>query len=214
MSTVPATSAPHQESTLARLGNLLVGASFAIVLLVPKVLRIRQSPGSWFAFRTILGTAGVALVLLPLTLSTNWIAAPAGLCMFLASILLGPAKRKVDVDSKARELGALIIVNGGCYQLEDGALATVQLYVGAKEIHVLDSHQNPVLVIPVDQISSAVAIQQSDAWALRIHWLDHASEFAYRGVFAEHLARVAENTVASVIPSPLPVLQRRRAAGA
>ncbi|HKW57540.1 MAG TPA: hypothetical protein VJN42_09300 [Candidatus Acidoferrum sp.] len=214
MSTVPATAAPRQESTLARLRTTLIGASFALVLFIPKLLRIRQNPGSWFAFRVILAASGVALVVLPLTVSSNWIAAPAGLCMFLASILLGPAKRRFDVDAQASQLGALVVVNGGSYEPEDAAPVAVQLFVSAQQISVLDARHEALLAIPTNQVSSSLAVPRSGAWALQIHWADHVSQFVYRGVFAEHLARVAENTVAAVIPSPLPVLQRSRAAGA
>jgi hypothetical protein len=214
MSTVPATAAPREVSSFARLRNLVIGASFAVVLLVPKILRIRQNPGSWFAFRTILGTAGVALVLLPLTLASNWIAAPAGLGMFLASILLGPARRELDVNAKARELGAFVVVNGGGYRSGKGAPVPAHLFVGVERIGVLDSRHRPLVLIPVNAISSARAVPQSGAWALEIRWADRVAEFVYHGAFAEHFAQVAENTLASVIPSPLPVLQRSRAAGA
>lgn len=214
MSTAPVTAASHQESTTARLRNLLIGASFALVSLVPKLLRIRQSPSSWFVFRGVLGISGVALVLLPLTLSTNWFAAPTGLCMFLASILLGPAKPTATPAEKARELGAMIIVNGGTYQPSDSAPAAVQLYVSPEQISVLDAHYQPLLVVPLNELASAVAVPEFGRWILQLHWSNQISEFSYQGVFAEHLARVAESTIASAIPSPLPALRRTRAAGA
>lgn len=212
MSTASATATSHQERTTARLRNLLIGASFAVVLLVPKLRRIRQSPGPWFAFRTILGASGVALVLLPLTLSTNWFAAPAGLCMFLASVLLGPARPDTTPADKARELGALVVVNGGEYQAANSVPLTVQLYVGAESISVLDGRFHQLLVIPVPLITAAVAARDGKTWILQLYWSDQISEFSYHGVFAEHLARVAEHTIVSVIPSPLPVPQRGRAA--
>lgn len=213
MSTVPATAAPREVSAFARLRNLVIGASFAVVRLVPKILRIRQNPGSWFAFRTILGTAGVALVLLPLTRASNWIAAPAGLGMFLVSILLGPARRELDDNERALELGALV-VNGGLYRSAKGAAVPVRLFVGAESIGVLDSRHRPLLSIPVRTISSARAIAQSGAWALEIRFSDQLAEFVYHGPFAERFAQVAESTIAKVIPSSLRVLQRSRAAGA
>ena len=214
MSTALFTASSRQESTTARLRKLLIGASFTLVLLMRKLFRIRQSPSSWFVFRTLLGLSGVALVLLPLTLSSNWIAAPAGLCMFLASILLGPAKPCTTCADKARELGAFAVVNGGAYQSGEAAPASVQLYVGVESISVLDARFQPLLVIPVGQITSAAAILQGHHWTLHIRWSDETSEFFYRGIFAGHLARVAESAVISVVPSPRPILQRSRAAGA
>jgi len=49
---------------------------------------------------------------------------------------------------------------------------------------------------------------------LRIAWAGHAAEFSYGGIFAEHLARVAESTIRSVMRPAFPVLPQRRAAGA
>ncbi|MGB7282141.1 MAG: hypothetical protein WBE13_07765 [Candidatus Acidiferrum sp.] len=216
MSMAPATAASHDEGPAARLRNLLVGALFAVVLLIPKFLRIRRNAQSWMAFRIFLGFAGAALVILPFGLWNNWLAAIAGLAMFLAAILLPPAKPHTLPDAKARELGALVIVNGGKYRAANSAPVPVQLYVCPDRIWALDANFQPLLVIPTAEIASASAVQSQpkNRWILRIRWSDNPAEFSYHGVFAEHLARVAETTVSSVIHSPLPVLPRSRAASA
>lgn len=213
MSTVPATAAPREVSAFARLRNWVLGASSAVLRLAPKILHIRQNPGSWFAFRTILGTAGVALVLLPLTRASNWIAAPAGLAMFLVSILLGPARRGLDDSAKAHELGALVL-NGGFYRSGKGAAVPVRLVVGAERVGVMDSRRRSLLLIPVDTISSVRAVPQSGEWALQICFSGELAEFVYQGAFAERFAQVAEQTITKAIPSPSPVPPRSRAAGA
>jgi hypothetical protein len=214
MSTAPATAASPDEGTSARFRNLLIGASFALVLLIPKLLSIRRNAQSWMAFRIFLGFAGAALVVLPLGLWNSWLAAIAGLGMFMAAILLPPAKPHNVSDDKARELGALVIVNGGKYQPGNAAPAPVQLFVGAEQIWALDAHFEPLLVIPAAEITSANAVQYKGRWILQVRWLDNAAEFSYQGIFAEHLARVAESTLGSVMHSPLPILPRSRAAGA
>src|SRR5271167_2906850 len=140
MSTAPATAASSHERTGARLRNLMIGALFAAVLLIPKLLHIRRNAQSWMAFRVFLGFAGAALVILPLSLWNSWLAAIAGLGMFMAAILLPPAKTFNIPDEKARELGALVIVNGGNYQPGNAAPAHVQLFVGAERIWALDSN--------------------------------------------------------------------------
>lgn len=218
MSTAPATAASHDEGTLARLRNFLIGAMFAAVLLIPKLLRIRHNPQTWMTFRVFLGFAGAALVILPLSLWNSWLAAIAGLAMFLASILLPPAQSHANADEKARELGALVIVNGGKYRLANAPAAAVQLFVGAEQIWALDSHLNTLLVIPAAGITSSAVLptQKRDRWILQIRWAETAADFSYHGVFAEHLALVAQTTLASVMQmrSPLAVLPRSRAAGA
>src|SRR5580693_4171541 len=214
MSTAPATAASPYEATAARFRNFLIGALFALVLLIPKLLRIRRNAQSWMAFRVFLGFAGAALVVLPLGLWNSWLAAILGLGMFMAAILLPPAKPHNLSDDKARELGALVIVNGGKYQPGNAAPAPVQLFVGADRIWALDAHFQPLLVIPAAEITSANAVQYKDRWILQVRWPDNAAEFSYQGVFAEHLARVAQSTLGAVMRSPLPILPRSRAASA
>jgi hypothetical protein len=214
MSTAPATAASQVEGTGARLRNLVIGAMFGAVLLIPKILHIRRNAQSWMAFRIFLGFAGAGLVILPLSLWNSWLAAIAGLGMFLAAILLPPAKSQHVPDDKARELGALVIVNGGKYQLGNAAAMPVQLFVGTDQIWALDPHFQPLLVIPALEITSANALQKKDRWILQVRWSDKAAEFSYRGIFAEHLARVAESTLGSVMHTPLHILPKSRAASA
>jgi hypothetical protein len=237
MSSTSIASSP--ESTAARLRNFGLGALFALVLLVPKILNLRRDRRSWLAFRILLAVAGASLVILPLSLWNSWHAAIAGLATFLAAILLPGAKPDTTLADTAARLGALVIVNGGIYRQEhpDPGLpvaqqeavfagsaiepnsesqsadeAAVQLFVCADRIWALDSHQHPRLIIPTAQIVSAVASESADDWILRVRWAEQSADFYYRGVFAEHLARVAESTLRSIIHPTLPVLPQKRAA--
>jgi hypothetical protein len=208
-----ATSAASTETVSIRLRNLAVSALFALVLLVPKLLRLRRDERAWTAFRILLGISGAALVILPLSLWNSWLAAIAGLAMFLASILLPAPLVGSRVDDKARELGALVVVNGGEIQLLNAPVATLQLFVGADTIWALDSRLQPLLTVPVAEISSVSTQEVQNGWLVRVPCSNQATEFLYRGIFAEHLARVAESTIRSVMRTPLPVLPRSRAAG-
>jgi hypothetical protein len=214
MSTAPATAASQHEGIGARLRNLLIGAMFTLVLLIPKLLHLRRNAQSWMVFRVMLGFAGAALVILPLSLWNSWLAPIAGLGMFLAAILLPPVQSHTMTDDKARELDALVVVNGGKYQPGNAAPASVQLFVGAERVWALDVHFQPLLVIPATEITSATAVRHKDRWILQVRWSDNVAEFSYQGVFAEHLARVAQSTLGTVMHSPLPVPPRSRAASA
>ena len=229
MSTTSTPIAPQQESVATRLRNFGLSALFALVLLLPKLLNLRRDRRSWLAFRIVLAIAGASLVILPLSLWNSWTAGIAGLAMFLAAILLPAAKPDTTLADTAARLGALVIVNGGAYQrdsteLESGqiesgqlpnaAAEAVQLFVCPERIWALDSHLRPLLVIPTSQIVSAIASESAGDWIMRIRWAEHAADFHYRGIFAEHLARVAESTLRGVIHPPLPVLPQKRAATA
>jgi hypothetical protein len=197
-----------------RLRHLTVGALFALVLLIPKILHVRRNPRSWLLVRVFLGIAGSALVVLPLGAWSSYVPAVVGLAMFISAILLPPSKPEINADGKARELGALVVVNGGRFQQEHSSPAAVQLFVGAERIWALDLRLQPLLEIPVRELTAACAEESEESWRLRMTWGGHAAEFSYGGIFAKHLARVAEATIRSVMRPALPVLPQRRAAGA
>jgi hypothetical protein len=214
MSTTPSPALTQQESFGKKLRNAAVGVLFALVLLIPRILHLRRNPRSWRLFCILLGIAGAALVILPLGLGNNYLYAVVGMVLFIAAILLPPAKPVFNADHKARELGALVVVNGGRYRPQNSAASSVQLFVGAESISVLDSHFQPLLMIPVAEITSARAEKSGEHWLLHVVWPDHTAEFSYSGIFAEHLASVAESTVQSVMRPSLPVIPQARAASA
>src|SRR5271168_865669 len=203
---------PAAKLAYARLRNAGIVTLFAIALLIPKIVHLRRSARSWFAFRIALAVVGASFVLLPLALWDSYLLAVVGLAMFVASILLPSARPDTTADEKARELGALVVVNGGEYQPGNAPAASVQLYTGVENIWALDQHFQPLLVIPVRELHEARAEFAAGMWYLRIGWADHSAEFSYRGIFGEHLARVAESTLRSVMRPVLPVLPQRRAA--
>ena len=209
--TRPASSSSTGGSTLR---NSLIGALFALVLLVPKLLHLRRNAHSWMLFRIFLGIAGAALVVLPLGLSNGYIFSIVGLAMFAAAILLPPAKPETNIDDKARQLGALVVVNGGHFKLAHDVSVAAKLFVGPERISVLDSRSQLFLVIPVNEITSARAERHHGRWFLQIVYAGSTAGFSYRGIFAEHLARVAESTLRSVVRPSLPVIPQRRAASA
>jgi hypothetical protein len=212
------------EPSGAPLRRAGIAILFAAILLVPKFLRVRRDPRAWLAFRIALGLLGASLVVVPLGLWNSWLAAAFGLALFMVAVLLGPAAPTTTLDDKAREWGALVVVvNGGVYAQAPAAPAAARLFVGPENIRVLDPSLHLQLEIPVAQISSLRALPLSPDWALRIEWSGQVAEFRYTGFFAEHLARVAESTIRSVMQPSLPVIQpaaapeaaaRGRAAGA
>jgi hypothetical protein len=197
-----------------RLRHLAIATLFALVLLFPKILHVRRNPRSWLLVRVFLGIAGAALVILPLGAWSSYVPAVVGLAMFISAILLPPSKPEINADDKARELGALVVVNGGRFQQENSSPAAVQLFVGVERIWALDRRLQPLLEIPVGELTAACAEESEESWRVRMTWGSHTAEFSYGGVFAEHLARVAEATIHSVMRPALPVLPQRRAAGA
>jgi hypothetical protein len=224
MSTATTTETALADGLGSKVRKTVIGAGFAMVLLVPKILNLRRNENSWTLFRTALGIFGAALVVLPLSIWNSYLFAVIGLAIFITAILLPPALTSSRTDDKARELGALIVVNGGLLQSSHRSVIPVQLFVGSENIWALDELLHPVLVIAVSELRSARAEElpanhgRPARWVLNLRWTDRSAIFSYSGVFAEHLAQVAERTIQSVIRPSLPVIPtsqpQRRAARA
>jgi hypothetical protein len=212
MTSTPVHSQPAPASS--RLRNAAIGTLFALALTVPKILHLRRNPNSWLLFRILLGVTGAAFVILPLGLGNSYVLSVAGLVLFVSSILLPPAKPDTSIDDKARELGALVVVNGGRYRLGKAPPAAVRLFVSPERICVLNAHFEPLLAIAANEIASVHVEESAGQWMLRMIWADQTAELIYRGVFAEHLARIAETTLRGVMRPALPALPQRRAASA
>jgi len=176
---------------------------------------LRRNPRSWMFLRIVLGLGGAALVLFPVASGNSYVFSLVGLVMFVATILLLPAKPRTTLKEKARELGALQVVDGGRYHRPNSSSSVrVQLFVAADRISALDAKFRVLLEIPTAEITSFLALQAEKGWFLEVIWSTRAAEFFYRGASAEHLAHVAENALRSVTPAAGPAIPQRRAAGA
>jgi hypothetical protein len=205
--------ASEQESVGTRLRKVALATAFALVLLVPKLLRLRHNPQTWMTFRILLAISGATLVVVPLSIATGWFGAIVGMAMFLTAILLPGAKPDHSIDEKAKQLGALVVVNGGKFEHANTS-TSAQLFISAEQLYVLDSDLRELLAIPVAEISSLNVAESHDGWVLRVRWAEYAADFEYAGVFAEHLARVADSSIHGVMRPALPVLPQSRAASA
>jgi hypothetical protein len=204
----------EHPSLAGKYRHIAIGVLFALVLLLPKLLRLRRNPAYWLLFRIAMGISGAALVILPLSIGNSWFTAVGGLVLFAAAVLLPSPKLESSLERKARELRALAVVNGGAYQPGNAAAAAVRLFVSAEHVWALDRHYQPLLVIPTGQISHAGVKESGGRWILWVRWAEHSAEFFYHGLFAENLVRTAETTLSNVMSQRLPVLPRSRAASA
>ncbi len=180
---------------------------FALVLLIPKTLGLRRRPRTWKAIRAVVALLGALLVAVPTGNSWSWITAAIGLALFLAALLVPAARPEKSVDELARELGALVVVNGGRFREPAGGAVPAQLFVAAERVIALDARHTALAEIPLRVVSSVRAEEAADGWKLRVEWGHSTAEFTYDGFFAEHLARVAEDTLRSQLRRELPVLK-------
>lgn len=197
-----------------RLRQAASGAAFAAVRFAPKVKQLRHNASAWFAIRVLMGFLGAALVVLPLSFGYFLILPILGMALFLAAILLPPSPHEVSDEEIARELGAQWIVEGGDYQAGRVLGFPTKIFVGTGEVWVLDPLHRTLVIIPVAEIASANAEETDGKWAFRICWPGGEALFAYDGMFAGHLAKIAQDTVRGVMRRPEPPKAMARGAGA
>jgi hypothetical protein len=170
---------------------------------------------SWNFFRLVLGVAGAAFVILPVTSGNNYVLSVVGLVMFVAAILLPPTKPQTHVDAKAQELGAIAVVKGGRIRFKNAPSAVqVRLFVGVERISVFDSNLHLLFEIPASEILSVQVTPAGSRRVLELKWAAFTANFFYRGILAERRARKAEGTVRLIMRPSVAAPLRRRAAGA
>lgn len=213
---------PPAASSLARFRESIADSLFQISRAFPKLLALRSTPGAWTAFRVLMGVAGAALVVLPLSLWNAWAFAPVGLVLFLLSVLLPPIRRDRGTAKAIKQLGAYLVLDGGrpasgALDPETGEAADVNFYLTPTRVWALDDELRPVAVIPADEITLVTAFPEQDDWILRVTWQSTCAEFVFDGLFAQRRARLAERGLQHLVrstQSPLAKGTKARAASA
>ena len=196
-----------QTAWLVRLRRAVLFLLFALILLIPKGLRLRRRRGWWNALRLAVALLGAVLVAEGKGGEAGWLSPAVGLILILLVLLVPPTKAAKSVDEQARDLGALVVVNAGRFRGADGKSVPARLFVALDRVHALDLKHRPLVEIPIAEVSSVRVEPRADGWQLRVEWNQKSAEFWYEGFFAEHLARVAENTLRSQLRRELPVFR-------
>ena len=187
-------------SSFARFRESVADSLFFVSRTFPKVLTLRSTPRAWTAFRILLGTAGAALVVLPLSLWNAWAFAIVGLGLFMLAVLLPPLRRDRGTAQAIVQLGAYLVLDAGHFFTGREESPPVTLYLTPTRVWALDDQLRPVVVIPATEISMASAFPSQSEWILRLRWQENSAEFIFDGLFAERRARIAEAGLRHVTP--------------
>jgi hypothetical protein len=189
-----------------RLRRAVLFVLFGLVLLIPQTLALRRRRTLWNGLRFLTAVVGALLIGSGKGGELGVWALPAGVAFLALALLARPAKEGKTVDAVAKELGALIVLNGGRLRLgsQDSA---AQLFLSPEALHVLDLRHEPLLEIPLAAVREVRATPDGNNWKLVVESEAGATAFQYDGFFAEHLARVAETTLRSQLRRELPVLK-------
>ena len=179
---------------------------FALVLMIPKVNRLRRHRRAWNLIRILVAIAGTAILVFGLAHGHGFALIFVGALMLLIGLLLNAERPELSIDARAKELGALITVDGGHYIDAAGNRHRTKLFVGPDRLWALDSALHVLLEIPLTQVRTLVVEPSGTGWFFRVDCERTKTEFIYEGSFAQHLAGVAEATVRSRLNRELPVL--------
>jgi hypothetical protein len=201
----PAISVLRSGADRLRRGALWV--IFALVLIIPRVNRLRGRRRAWNFVRLIVALVGAAMLVFSAAHGYALGSLIAGALMMLFALVMRAARSEASIDARARELGALIAVDGGRYFDAGGRPHRAKLFVGPSQIWVLDAALHILLETPLAEVRMLVVEPSGEGWRFRVHGEKYTTELNYEGPFAQHLATVADATIRSQLNRELPVLR-------
>src|ERR1041385_2709942 len=144
-------------SSFTRLRASIADSLFFVSRAFPKLLTLPSGPSAWTGLRILLGAAGAALVVLPLSLWNAWAFAPVGLALFMLAVLLPPLRHDRGTAQAIEKLGAYLVLEGGNFSDGSEAPPAVNFYLTPTRVWALDDQLRPIIVIPADAISMSAA---------------------------------------------------------
>jgi hypothetical protein len=195
------------RAAATRLRRGVLWLIFGLILLIPKVNRLRRRRELWKFVRLFMACAGALIAALGTTQWHSLALLAAGVLMLLSALIVAPERPELSIDARAKELGALIAVDGGSYIDAFGRPHRVKLFLAPDRLLALDSALQILFEIPLQRIGSLSVLLTGAKWTLRVASAETSAEFLYEGTFGEHLARVAEATIGSRLRRELPVLR-------
>jgi len=217
---------PASVRTTARLWHASKKAAlsvlFAAILVIPKVRALRRKIWEWSAVRLLAAALGCLLGWRYQHAQGGIVDLVVGIALMAFGLLVRAKPSVKSVDAQAREFDALVVLNGGAF-IPSGAERPshlVSIFVNPDRLFVVDEHNHTLEEIPLVRVrelsvSRRIPAQgepdaEAQTWDLEITWESkemRTAGFRFDGVFAEHLARVAENTVRNVLRKDLPILR-------
>jgi len=213
------------DPTNARLWRALRKAAlsvlFTAILIIPKVRALRRRIWEWSAVRLLVAGLGCVLGWRYKHAQGGLVDLVLGIALMAFGLLVRAKPQAKSIDAQARELDALVVLNGGAFipHGADRPSRLVSIFVNPDRLFVVDEREHKLEEIPIVRVRELVVRPvplsgepeaESQTWELEITWESkemRTARFRYDGVFAEHLARVAENTLRNLLRKELPVLR-------
>jgi hypothetical protein len=193
---------------------------FGIMLMIPRVRRLRRRVWIWSFIRLGAAAAATGLIWRYRYSGAGLASLIGGLLLFAFALLFRARHEVKSDDALADELGALIVLNGGTFRQTPDALPIPRsrIFVQPEQFTVFGKSERPLLSVPLAKVQSLAARPAAGAapragnpWQVEVNWTDEGpctTTFEYDGAFAEHLARVTESTLRSQWKKGLPIMQK------
>jgi hypothetical protein len=213
------TVAPLSVRAWHALRKAALSALFAAILVIPKVRRLRRRIWEWSAVRILVASLGCLLGWRYKHANGGVVDLVVGIALMAFGLLVRAKPEAKSVDAQARQLDALVVLNGGAFipAGDERPARLVRIFVNPDRLFVVDEHEHTLEEIPLVRVRELAARPipaagepeaEAQTWDLEITWESkhtRTARFRYDGVFAEHLARVAETTARSLLRKDLPV---------
>jgi len=196
---------------------------FAAILVIPQVRRLRRKIWEWSAVRLLVAALGCLLGWRYKHANGGTLDLIVGVALMAFGLLVRAKPQPKSVDAQARQLDALVVLNGGAFipAGSERPSCMVSIFVNPDRLFVVDGREHTLEEIPLVRVrelksrptpSQGETEAEAQTWDLEITWESQemcTARFRYDGVFAEHLARVAETTVRNLLRKDLPALKSR-----
>jgi len=194
---------------------------FAAILVIPKVRALRRKIWEWSAVRIVVALLGCSLGWRYKHANGGVADLVVGVALMAFGLLVRAKPEPKSVDAQARELDALVVLNGGAFipAGSERPSCLVSIFVNPDRLFVVDEREHSLEEIPlirVRELTTRPVLDQGESeaeaqtWDLEITWESkdmRKVRFRYDGVFAEHLARVAETTIRNLLRKELPIIR-------
>jgi hypothetical protein len=165
------------RTSAGRLRRGLLWLIFGLILLIPKVNRLRRRRRLWNFVRIVIALAAAAILVLGMARGRWYALLAAGALMLLFALVVRPERREFSIDARARELGVLIVVDGGSYIDGSGKRHRAKLFLGPDRLSALDASLEMLLQIPLQRIRSLSVRPTGTDCSLRVEWAETTAEF-------------------------------------
>ena len=194
---------------------------FAAILVIPSIRRLRRKIWEWSAIRILVAAVGCLLGWRYKHANGGIADLVVGVALMAFGLLVRAKPEAKSLDAQARQLDALVVLNGGAFipAGNEQPSRLVSIFVNPDRLFVVDEHEHTLEEIPLVRVRALAARPllaqgeseaEAQTWDLEITWESkdmRTVRFRYDGVFAEHLARVAETTVRNLLRRELPILK-------